>query len=190
MTRNTEIWCQTPFQYAFTAVEIITLTLTLHYFCFWYKAWQDNRHWNQLEKTSENSDKSFAGSSNQMEIEGVERIVAKLNIGQKIIGFVHGQYVKMSNYIRYHWNTTEWMDNMCAKRSFLRYLYNFRVGNVSLNGGAVLRSLKKNIESYRNFLVHSNFSSERADMLSINGVEHYKGNHTKCLHAAYMSWID
>ena len=79
---------------------------------------------------------------------------------------------------------------MCAKKSFLRYLCNFQVGNISPIGGAVLRGLKKIIESYRDLLVHSNSSSDRADMLSINGVEHYKGNHTNCVHALYESRVD
>ena len=86
-----------------------------------------------------------------MEIEGVKRIVVGLNTSQKIIGFVHDQDAKTSNYIRQHWSITEYMDTIHANKSFLRYFDDFQVGNTPPNGEAILKSLKKNIESYRNF---------------------------------------
>ena len=82
------------------------------------------------------------------------------------------------------------MDKMYANESFLRYLDNSQVENVSPGSEKTLRGPKKIIESYRNLLVHSNFSSERADMLSINGVEHYKGTHANYSQAPYKPRVD
>ena len=99
-----------------------------------------------------------------MEIEGAKEIVARLNTSQRIMGFVHDQNAKTSNYTRQHWNITEYIDSNNAHESFSRYLDNFQIGNAPPNGGTILRGLKKNIESYRNLLVYSNFSSERKAM--------------------------
>ena len=38
--------------------------------------------------------------------------------------------------------------------------------------------------------MHSNFSSERKAALWMNALEHYKGNHTNCLHAPYKSRLE
>ena len=118
-----------------------------------------------------------------MEIEGVKEIMVRLNTSQKIIGFIHVPDAKTSNYIGQCWNITGYMDELYASESFLGYFDNFQIGNAPPNSGRILRGLKKNIESYGNLLVHSNFSSERKAMPWMNAVEHYKGNHTNCIHA-------
>ena len=53
-----------------------------------------------------------------------------------------------------------------------------------------MRGLKRNIESYGNLIVDSNFSCERKAILCMNAVEHYKGNHINCLHAPYKSRVE
>ena len=74
-----------------------------------------------------------------MEIEGVKKIVARLNTGQRIIGFVNNQNAKTSNCIRHHWNITEYIDLIHVNKSFSTYFDNFQVGNAPPNGGKILR---------------------------------------------------
>ena len=141
-----------------------------------------------IERSSQNnSDESFYGPSNQMEIEGVKKIVARLNSTQKIIGYVHDQDSKTSNFIREHWNITEYIDVNHARKSLANYLDRFRFKDTTNKKVNILRGVKKNILSYYDLLIHSNLSAEEKVEQWFNAVEHYNGNHTKCMHKPYRT---
>ena len=82
------------------------------------------------KKTLKNSEANFTGHSNQMEIECVKPIVERLKGNSKIIGYVHDQDAKLTNYMEENWNIKEYIDPNHANKSFTNKFESYKKGNI------------------------------------------------------------
>lgn len=137
------------------------------------------------KKTMKNSEGTFEGASNQMEIECVKKIVKRLKGNSKIIGYVHDQDSKLSKFMEENWNIKEYIDPNHANKSFNNKFDSYKQGNKKDVKKGVLNGVQKSLTKYRNILIKSNFSEEEKISLWFNAIEHYKGNHKFCIHEPY-----
>ena len=122
-----------------------------------------------------------------MEIEGVKKIVNRLKENRNIIGYVHDQDSKTSNYFRDNWNITEFIDPNHANKSFSGKFSNYNKGKIKNVKKGIFKKIQKDIQKYRQFLIRSNFMAEERVLHWLNAAEHYSGNHKNCLHEPYQN---
>ena len=139
------------------------------------------------KKTMKNSEANYSGPSNQMEIECVKPIVERLKTNSKIIGYVHDQDAKLTNYMEENWNIQEFIDPNHANKSFTNRFESYKKGNIKNVKKGLLSGVQKSLSKFRHILINSTFDSEQKVSLWLNSVEHYKGNHTLCIHENYKN---
>lgn len=139
------------------------------------------------KKTLKNPEGDFTGPSNQMEIECVKRIVQRLKTNSKIIGYVHDQDAKLTNYMKDNWNIIEYIDPNHTNKSFCNRFESYKKGTVKNVKKGLLNGVQKSLSKFRQVLVKSKISVEQKKSLWLNAEEHYKGNHTLCLHEKYKN---
>lgn len=139
----------------------------------------------QKKKTMKNSEANYSGPSNQMEIECVKPIVERLKTNSKIIGYVHDQDAKLTNYMKEIWKIQEFIDPNHANKSFTNRFESYKKGNIKNVKKGLLSGVQKSLSKFRHILINSTLDSEQKVSFWLNSVEHYKGNHTLCIHEKY-----
>lgn len=135
--------------------------------------------------TQKNPHASFKSAANQMEIEGVKNIISELKPLNKIVGYVHDKDAKTTKLIAQLWNITEFIDPNHANKSFHKKFNKFNSGKTKYCTKKSLTGLEKKLSNFKTILAFSNFSKEEREMLWLNAVEHFKKNHTSCIHLPY-----
>lgn len=91
-----------------------------------------------------NKNASFKNAANQMEIEGVKKIISELKPLNKVIGYVHDKDAKTSKLIAKEWNITEYIDPNHSNKSFHRKFAKFNKGKAHVSTRKSLTGIEKN----------------------------------------------
>lgn len=135
--------------------------------------------------TQKNPTASFKKAANQMEIEGVKKIIEQLKPLKKVIGYVHDKDAKTSKLIRDTWNITEYIDPNHANKSFNKKFIKYNSGKTKKCIKNSLKGLQKRLSKFKTILTYSAYSKEKRAELWLNAVQHFQGNHTLCIHHPY-----
>lgn len=137
--------------------------------------------------TQKNPTASFKKAANQMEIEGVKKIIEQLKPLNKVIGYVHDKDAKTSKLFRESWNITEFIDPNHANKSFNKKFMKYNSGKTKKCQKGSLKGLQKRLSNFKTILTYSNFSINKREELWMNALQHFKGNHSKCIHQKYAN---
>lgn len=137
--------------------------------------------------TQKNRNAAFKSAANQMEIEGVKNIISELKPLNKIVGYVHDKDAKTSKLIAREWNITEYIDPNHANKSFHKKFAKYNNGKTKKCAKKALTGIEKRLSNFKTILAFSNFSVEKKEKLWLNAVEHFKKNHTMCIHSPYAN---
>lgn len=137
--------------------------------------------------TQKNKNASFKNAANQMEIEGVKKIISELKPLNKVIGYVHDKDAKTSKLIAKEWNITEYIDPNHSNKSFHRKFAKFNKGKAHVSTRKSLTGIEKRLSNFKTILTFSNYTTAQKEQLWLNVLEHFQHNHTSCIHAPYQS---
>lgn len=137
--------------------------------------------------TLKNKCASFKKAANQMEIEGVKKIISELKPLNKIVGYVHDKDAKTSKLFAEEWNITEYIDPNHSNKSFHKKFSKYNSGKLRKSFKKTLTGIEKRLSNFKAILTFSNLTIEKKEELWLNVIEHFKHNHSMCIHSPYAN---
>ncbi|OHT16419.1 hypothetical protein TRFO_02672 [Tritrichomonas foetus] len=141
-----------------------------------------------LEKPNEQKPGNFDGPSNQMEVEGIRRLIPKWKNDEKAEYYVHDKDSKCKKEIeKSKWDIRELIDKNHLMKSYER-----RWNKYKAMTPCKFRGLHNKLRFFFLFLLKEDLSHQEKVIQWINVSHHLMGKHQKCLHEAkmYPIWKD
>lgn len=135
--------------------------------------------------TQKNPDAKFKSAANQMEIEGVRQIIEQLKPLKKVVAYVHDKDAKTTKLIEKEWGIKEYIDPNHSNKSFNKKFTKYNAGKSTKCTKGSLAGLHHHISKFKALLTFSDYSNLKKEQLWMNVLEHFKNNHTLCLHPPY-----